>query len=340
MPTSPWKASPLTSDSVRTPGRAILVFVDGVGIAAADPQTNPFAHASLDHLRSHTAGLRPVTEDLPQGRVVLEGATLAGIDANLEMEGLPQSGTGQSSILTGLNAAHRFGRHFGPWVPTSLRPLLAQESLFARFPTAGLRVQFANAYPTAEYSPPAASLRRPGAFPLAALAAGMLTRREPEVRQGRALVSSITTRRWREMIDPRAPDPSPAEAARMLVDIHGTADLTVFAHYDTDYIGHRRGMDAAIGALEKLDAFLGTLADLLPRDTLLLVVSDHGNLERVGVGHTRNPALMIAIGAGHEQVDAIRSVSDVTPVLAGLLLGKRAGEARGSQSGEGDYLKR
>lgn len=331
--TSPQRASTARS-------RAILVFVDGVGIAPGDPETNPFVHAPLDRIRTIFGGRRPVTEDLGDGRLVLEGALLGGLDARMGIDGLPQSGTGQSAILTGQNTAQTFGRHFGPWVPTSLRPELAAGSLFARFPAMGIRVRFANAYPSFDYQPPVEKLRRPGAFPLAALAAGALAGREAEVRSGRALVSSITTGRWRQMVDPAAPEISPTAAAAILLALHAESDLTVFAHYDTDYIGHRQGMPAAVEALEKLDAFLGSLAAGLPADTLLLVVSDHGNLEVVGAGHTHNPALLIAVGKGHEHAVPMRSVSDIAPMLAGLLSGERGEIPRGSESEDQDYLKR
>ena len=39
---------------------------------------------------------------------------------SMTVPGLPQSGTGQYSLFTGDNGAQRFGRHFGPWVPTML----------------------------------------------------------------------------------------------------------------------------------------------------------------------------------------------------------------------------
>ncbi|HEX8242876.1 MAG TPA: hypothetical protein VF541_05260, partial [Longimicrobium sp.] len=132
------------------PSRALLVFLDGVGIGPADPERNPFASAHLPNLRRLLGGKLPVTEDLDaDGRIVGGEAVLAAADATLGVEGTPQSGTGQTALLTGRNAAAEYGRHFGPWVPTRLRELLAAENLLTRVVRAGGAAAFANAYPVA-----------------------------------------------------------------------------------------------------------------------------------------------------------------------------------------------
>ena len=69
------------------------------------------------------------------------------LDATLGVDGLPQSGTGQTALLTGENAADLQGRHFGPWVPVALRPLVEGRSVLQRALDAGRSAAFANAYP-------------------------------------------------------------------------------------------------------------------------------------------------------------------------------------------------
>ena len=68
------------------------------------------------------------------------------IDARLGVEGLPQSGTGQTTILTGINAAGAMGRHYGPWVSPSLKPIL-ERNVLKRVADAGGTVRLANYYP-------------------------------------------------------------------------------------------------------------------------------------------------------------------------------------------------
>jgi 2,3-bisphosphoglycerate-independent phosphoglycerate mutase len=291
--------------------------VDGLGVGPDEPGTNPIARATLPTLHALLGGKLPLEGRLG-GRS--EGAALIRpIDANLGVPGRPQSGTGQTALLTGINASRALGRHFGPWVPTDLRELLARENLFGRALGLGRTVEFANAYPEGHFGGRTGRVR-PGAFPFAARSAGVLRRHEASLHAGDAVVSSIDTARWRQHVDPAAPDPSPAEAGETLARIASRADLTVFAHYDTDLAGHHRDLAAGVAAVELLDAFLAGLLPALPAGTLLLLVSDHGNLEDVRVGHTRNPVPLIATGPGADQVIArARAITDVAPCILGLL---------------------
>jgi 2,3-bisphosphoglycerate-independent phosphoglycerate mutase len=302
----------------RTP--ILFVFLDGVGIGRADPLRNPLAVAEMPTLRSLLGGGRLVAEELGPDGVVGEAIAVGPIDANLGVAGRPQSGTGQTALLTGLNAAELLGRHFGPWVPTALRELLETRSLFREAARRGHRVTFANAYPAGYLEPGGRGVRRPGALPLAARAAGVLVRDEVSLRRGEALASSITTEAWRRYVDPLAPLVEPEEAGHRLAHLARAADLTVFAHYDTDYIGHRGDFTAAIEVLERCDRFLGGVLAALPGDALLLVSSDHGNIEDVGAGHTRNPVPLLAVGARAEgALRGVRSIMDLTPFILGML---------------------
>ncbi|HEX8696114.1 MAG TPA: alkaline phosphatase family protein [Longimicrobium sp.] len=300
------------------PQRALLVFLDGVGVGEGDPERNPFARAHLPNLRRLLGGRLPVADDLDaEGRIATDTAVLAVADATLGVPGVPQSGTGQTALLTGRNAAEAYGRHFGPWVPTALRDLLAAENLLSRAVAAGARAAFANAYPLAGVAADPRIFRRPAAPPLAARAAGVLTRDLPELAEGRAVASSITNEHWRARVGDALPDVAPAEAGRRLARIAADAEVTLFAHYDTDYVGHRGGMPGAVAALEKVDAFLGGLVEALPEDALLVVSSDHGNLEDVTGEHTRNPVPVLALGPGRDAV--VERASRIDHVALGIL---------------------
>ena len=302
--------------------RALLVFLDGVGVGPGDPAFNPFAAASLPRLAALLGGRALVAESLTDGLIVADRAVLAAGDATLGVPGVPQSGTGQTALLTGRNAAAEYGRHFGPWVPTPLRSMLAAESLLARAQATGRTVAFANAYPLSGVPADPRIFRRPAAPPLAADAVGALTRGPAELAEDRAVASSITRERWREHLGAALPEVTAAEAGRTLARIASAADLTLFAHYDTDHRGHRGGMAGAVAALERVDAFLGALADALPADALLVVSSDHGNVEDTRGGHTLNPVPVLALGAGREAFADARSITDVAPlILASLGVG-------------------
>lgn len=301
--------------------RALLVFLDGVGIGPPDPHTNPLVRARLPTLDALLGGRPTARSPRRAGR---GGAAAAPLDACLGVPGLPQSGTGQAALLTGWNAARDFGRHFGPWTPVALRPRVAEGSLLAVARRAGRAVAFANAYPeellgAADRPRPPMPLRT--ATVIAARGAGALTRSTPELERGHAIASEITNGGWREHLRRRGvPDIAPATAGRNLAAISADHDLTLFAHYSTDTAGHARDMGRAVEALERVDAFLGGLIDALAADTLLVVASDHGNIEEVGAGHTRNPALGVLVGPGAASLaDRLASITDVAPAILGAL---------------------
>lgn len=303
-----------------TPARILLLFLDGVGIGAADPATNPFVIARLPVLRQLLGGQLPVRESVAATSASHTApASLAAADATLGVPGRPQSGTGQTALLTGENAPRLFGRHFGSWVPTPLRPMLAERSLFARAVAGGRSVCFANAHPLHEVERRLA--RRPPALPLAAHAAGLLVRGAEALQTRRAVASSLTNERWRESLGAGVvPEIDAASAGSVLGRLTARHELTVFAHYDTDLAGHTGEMRAAVAVLEKVDVFLGGLLAALPEDALLVVASDHGNLEDLTTGHTTNPVPIIAAGPGRERLAAgVRDLTDVAPLLLDFL---------------------
>lgn len=305
--------------------KILLVFLDGVGLGDDDSARNAFAAAELPVLGRLLGGV-PVVR--ASAGTQTERATLVGLDATLGVDGLPQSGTGQTSLLTGEDAVRRFGRHFGPWVPTALRPLLMDRSILARSRAAGLRVAFANAYPEEAVAAARAALDGTGKLPpfmragppLAALGADVLTRHTAELERGEAIASEITNDGWREHLHRRnVPVRSPGEAGALLARIAAAHDVTLFAHYATDYAGHARDLPAAILALERVDAFLGGLVHEMPDDVLLIVASDHGNIEDAAAGHTRNPAFGLVVGRGHQDVAArLHTVMDVAREILSL----------------------
>jgi hypothetical protein len=301
-----------------SPARALLLFLDGVGIGSSDPRVNPVAAAHLPTFDRLLGGRGPL---LGEPGSEAAAARMAAVDACLGVDGLPQSGTGQTSLLAGVNAARLIGRHFGPWVHTGLRELLARDNLLSRARRAGRSAAFANAYPAAFLERSSARLlRRPAAPPFAASAAGVLTRNETDLRAGNAVASEIEHTAWRERLDPTIPLITPAAAGAVLAGIASKADVTLFAHYATDTIGHTRELSSGVAAMERVDAFLCGLIEQMPADLLLVVASDHGNIEDVTAAHTRNTVPLIAIGPGADDVvTGAQSIAEVAPVLLRLL---------------------
>ena len=267
--------------------KVLFLFLDGVGIGDPDPGENPFFAARLPTLERALGGIPSLARVRYTGP---EGTSFA-LDATLGVEGLPQSGTGQYALLTGDNGAQRIGRHQGPWTPTALRPLLLASNLFTRARDEGQAVAFANAHPPRYRE--SRWYKRPAPVPMAADGAGLMTRGIEDLMAGDGLASDLDNARMQTVVEERLPTIHVSEAGANLARLAGQHDLTVFAHYGTDVAGHRGGAEAARIALERVDGFLGGILAHRPDSLGVLVASDHGNIESVQAGHTRNPALGI-----------------------------------------------
>jgi 2,3-bisphosphoglycerate-independent phosphoglycerate mutase len=157
-------------------------------------------------------------------------------------------------------------------------------------------VAFVNAYP--RHWRERSTLRRIAAPPLAALGADLLTRSQDELARGEAVSSEIVNDRWQaHWPEAGIPSVTAREAGAALGRMARRHDLTFYAHYATDTAGHRGDAADCAAALERVDRFLAGVLSALPPDHLLLVASDHGNIEELGAGHTRNPALGLLAGA-------------------------------------------
>ena len=295
---------------------AVFVFVDGIGLGPPGA-LNPFSTTPLPSLARLADGQAWTRDARPVRR---PDHVFVSVDATLGLEGLPQSGTGQASLFTGQNAARLHGRHFGPYPPTTVRPLVAEQSVFEQLAARGVATSalaFANAYPDRFFHFVEARGRWTTTT-LAAHAAGVRLRRAADLAAGDAVPADLTGEGWQRLIDPDLSPIDEAEAARRVGRLAATHRFTLVEYYLTDKAGHRRDPDGAADVLRSLDRFLGALLDGL--DGLLVLTSDHGNLEDLSVkGHTRHPVPLVAIGPGADRFAGARSLLDVTPRLVALL---------------------
>ena len=128
------------------------------------------------------------------------------------------------------------------------------------------------------------------------------------------------------------PEMSSAEVTRNVVAaIRGGAfDLIVLNYANPDMVGHTGILEAAIRAVESVDAGLGEILSAIEAmGGALLVIADHGNCEQMidyvtrepHTAHTTNPVPCILVGKGFDNV-ALRSggrLCDVSPTLLDLL---------------------
>ena len=121
-----------------------------------------------------------------------------------------------------------------------------------------------------------------------------------------------------------APVYTPEEGGAFVWRLAADAHFLLFEHWQTDVLGHHQDLAGAVTVLETFDRFLGGLLDAADLDeTLIIVGSDHGNMEDCSHGkHTENPALTLVMGAGHAAAAArIHALTDYAPVIHAFLDG-------------------
>ena len=137
-----------------------------------------------------------------------------------------------------------------------------------------------------------------------------------------AIAADITNEHWVKLGFGDVPVISPAQAGERLVSILGDYDFVLYEYFYTDHAGHSQSMENAVGVLQTLDGFLGGILSALdPNSDLLLVTSDHGNIEDLSTKtHTRNPVPLIAVGARRDFVTSrCKNLTHVTPAIVELL---------------------
>ena len=259
----------------------MLVFIDGVGVGEDDPSFNPLAALEL-----------PAFEAICGGRPVRGGGG-EGIDALLGVEGLPQSGTGQTTILTGLNAPAAIGKHFGPYANAELRVMLQANSLWRSVRESGRRAAFVNAYPEKMVDEAMSGGGRLGAFARSAVLAGVRLRGPKDLAAGNAVAADVVGAWWRRNTDaPTDRTDEPRAIGARLAALASTRELTMFECFLTDVAGHRRDRELAERMLLRLDGMLSGLIESIGSDRTIVLVSDHGNLEDMRDSkHSTNPAI-------------------------------------------------
>jgi 2,3-bisphosphoglycerate-independent phosphoglycerate mutase len=278
-----------------------MLFLDGAGIGSRDGRMNPFFAARMPTLRGLLDGDLP-SLDRPQheGRL----ASLLPLDATLGVPGLPQSGTGQMALLTGINGARLIGRHFGPHPYSTLRPAIDAHNVFRRVGQADGRSEFVNAFPQRFFDYVEHRKHRLSVITRSCLSAGVPLRRAEDLARGNGVSADITGEAWHALGHPEIPVITPEEAGHRLAALSARSAFTLFDYWRTDHAGHARSHQEAVHVLERLDGLLeGTLARLDLDETLLVLTSDHGNIEDLSTkSHTRNPVPLILVTARHRDI--------------------------------------
>ncbi|GGJ38519.1 metalloenzyme domain protein [Deinococcus roseus] len=229
------------------------------------------------------------------------------VDATLGVAGLPQSGTGQTSIITGINGAKHMDRHYGPVPGPTLRAVIREHGTPGQLVQAGGSFKLLNFYPST-YAPPAG---KHGAIVQAVLDAG-------EVRNP-AGFPGIRTTLGLNFEPPYAPYLSLQEVrqwGRQAAQAAEQLDLVLLDLWFSDFLGHAQDVMAARNYLLHLNAFL---EGLLEQEVKIIMTSDHGNMEDTTIKtHTFAQVPFVAHGFSASPVKDIAAAGAEIKKLLGL----------------------
>ncbi|HUI31509.1 MAG TPA: hypothetical protein VLX91_14965 [Candidatus Acidoferrales bacterium] len=295
----------------------LFLFLDGVGIGDDDPETNPFFSVDLKHIKKIFGGIPS------KGNPSMQNGTtfIQPCDALLGVEGLPQSGTGQVTLFTGVNAAQAIGMHFGPYPHSQIRPILEDKNIFKSLKSLGAEVHFANAFPRQFFEYVESGQRRLSATTLSCIMSGVPLCTADSLRSGDGISADITAERWDSNLGYSDIKPMmPFDSGKILRRIADKHDFTMFEFFLTDKAGHDQNKAMAEKVLRTFDEFLGGIVEDGLRNLTILISSDHGNVEDLSVRtHTLNSSLTAVAG---EHVDffkgKLESIVDITPAIVEL----------------------
>lgn len=292
------------------------MFLDGVGLGPDDPLTNPFACADLPNLQKLLDGEKLIAASAPFNG---ESASLLALDAALGVVGLPQSATGQAVLLTGRNIPAEIGYHYGPKPDKATAAYLLDGGIFGELTRAGKQAALVNAYPPGYFHSIDSGRRNFSSIPLAVTSAGLSLFTSDDLLAGQAISADFTAQGWRERMNmPDIPVMTLLESGEHLASLARKFDFAFFEYWLTDYAGHGQDMPAALSLLEQFDVVLGSLLDGWQETDLLLITSDHGNLEDLSTRrHTPNPVPLLLVGNKklRRHFDGVTDLSGVAPAI-------------------------
>ncbi|MFS8086785.1 MAG: alkaline phosphatase family protein, partial [Acidobacteriota bacterium] len=267
----------------------LLFFIDGLGIGSRGP-FNP-----LDGLD----GVEPLAVFRDEELSTIHHGIVVSTDASLGVEGRPQSASGQTTILTGVNVPAKLGYHKQGFPNREMLEIIREHSIFLQLSRAGVApITFANTYSDRFFD------ERPrwvSATTAAVEASGLPFRKVVDNQAGRAVFHDFTNRSLIERgedVAMRTPD----DAAAVLAAILGENRFTLYEYFMTDKAGHAQDMDGARRILSSLAALIRALLRQIDLNkTSVILTSDHGNIEDLSSrNHTLNKVPTIVWGARKE----------------------------------------
>jgi hypothetical protein len=162
-------------------------------------------------------------------------------------------------------------------------------------------------------------------FVYAARQAGVQLRGWEDVRNGQALTGTMTHGlegrfNWEVLGQASLPRREPREAAEILFELSQQHDFTFYKYQLADLVSHTGRVDLAREVFDEIETFVEEILRAMdPRETVLIVTSDHGHLEQVAFSHghpkSRVPTWYFGENA-ESQADRMRRPEGIFEVVA------------------------
>ena len=218
------------------------------------------------------------------------------------------------------------GYHYGPKPDKATAAFLQDGGIFGQLTRAGKRAALVNAYPAGYFDGIQSGKRLYSSIPLAVTNAGLSLFTTADLLAGRAISADFTAEGWRERM--HVPDVQVftlREAGMHLARLAGAYDFAFFEYWLTDYAGHGQNMEDALHLLAQFDVVLGGLLDAWDDQNLILITSDHGNLEDLSTRrHTANPVPLLLVGDRKLRrcFEGVTDLAGVSPAILRILVGE------------------
>lgn len=300
--------------------KVLMLFLDGVGAGRKDPVVNPFFNSNYPAISALLQNTLPHIRK----RIIKDGYLFyKNLNATLGIGGLPQSGTGQTALLCGINSAKIIGKHFGPYPYSTLHDIIARRNIFISLRKSGKKVFYANAYPPRYFEYIQQNQFRRTTTTLAWTLSGFKLNDYKKLKSLKALSSDITGEKWNTLGFPRVNEISPQVAGQRLVGFLKNYDFVFYEYFYTDHVGHHQSMEKAVEEIHKIDMLISGIISKLDKERMtLLITSDHGNIEDLSVKtHTTNPVPLIVYGEMAKHInERIKSITHITKEIIKFLI--------------------
>ena len=305
--------------------KLIFIFFDGVGIGEK-LQSNPFYVAKTEYLPFFKNGVLPDPMHTP----------VKAVDAQLGIEGIPMSATGQTTLFTGVNVPAMLNEHRESYPNKLMRKIIKEKNLFSLLRKNNVTPRFINVFPSTAhlFSPEHIDIGDDGEFYLSPLfreqhkypisvttcmmvANNMIPFGIADILKEQALFHDFSN----QSLDGKEQNPprfTPEKAAEILYKVSRNYDLLLYEYFLTDFCGHGFNFSECIELVMQINRLVKRLVSLLDKENdTLLITSDHGNLEDCTTQlHTNNPVPLLTWGYGSAGLrDKIDSLVDICSVI-------------------------